>query len=82
MGGQACKVKIILNGGTIESEVHALCYQIQESDISDEVGYEIVEYLNHAENLIFGAKHIFLKSQGFNGPWPHSLSFKSDYKPD
>lgn len=74
MGGLPCKQKIILNGLTIQSELHALCYQVEQlKDLDDTTGYEIVGYLNHAENLVFAAKRAYLESQGFHGPWPKSL---------
>lgn len=76
MGGAGCKLKVILNGGTIQSELKMLCYQVQElTDLPDEVGYKMVEYLNHAEDLVFKAKRVFLESQSFKGPWPQSLTF-------
>lgn len=80
MGGQACATKIILNGDTIQSELKALCYQVQETreELPDDVGYRMVEYLNAAEDLVFKAKRAYLESQGFEGPWPHSLAIKSE----
>lgn len=83
MGGNPCRFKIILNGETIQSELRSLCYQVQEEgvEIDDAHSYEMVELLNHAENLVFKAKRAFLESQGFvgsdaQGGWPHSLDFK------
>jgi len=74
MGGLPCKEKIILNGRTIQSELNALCYQIEEAeDIDESSGYKMVEYLNHAEDVVFKAKRVWLESRGFKGPWPHSL---------
>lgn len=79
MGGLPCKEKIILNGGTIESEVHLLCYRIQDSgtvELTEEIGYEIVKHLNTAEDAVFKAKRAWLKSQGFDDPLPYSLTQK------
>lgn len=78
MGGRACDLKIILNGGTIQSELEQLCYLIQKAEepVPEEAGYKMVEYLNHAEDLVFKAKRAYLESQGFTGPFPHSLDFK------
>lgn len=78
MGGQSCKLKIILNGGTIENELHEICYNIQENDvvIPDDAGYKMVEYLNQAEDLIFKFKRAYLESQGFTGPFPHAMDYK------
>jgi hypothetical protein len=76
MGGTACKAKIILNGGMIQSAVHELCYQVQEvsyEQLPEKEGLEIVDLLNRAENLVFKAQKVFLESQGFTGPWPKSL---------
>lgn len=79
MGGAACKAKIILNGRTIQSELDALCYQIEElKDLDDATGYKMVHYLNAAEDLVFRAKRAYLESVGFDGPWPHSLSIGPD----
>ncbi len=87
MGGQACKEKIILNGGTIEFETSQLVRRVDHPDtkaLSDDDGYKMVELLNTAEDCIFKAKYIWLESQGFAGPWPHSLSdepYKSKIAP-
>lgn len=76
MGGESCRLKIILNGETIQNELHSICYQIQESDvvIPDDAGHKMVELLNEAEDLVFKAKRIYLESQGFKGPFPHALT--------
>lgn len=81
MGGNPCRYKILLNGGTIQSELHQLCYQVDDEALllPDDVGYKMVEYLNQAEDLVFKTKRLFLESQGFKGPWPHSLAEKGDY---
>lgn len=83
MGGNPCRFKIILNGETIQNELSSLCYQVQEEDvvIDDAHSYEMVELLNHAEDLVFQAKRVFLESQGFigskeQGGWPYSLTQK------
>lgn len=74
MGAGACKLKIILNGSTIQNELRDLCYEVKASDpIDDKIGYQMVELLNTAEDAVFQAKRLWLESQGFNGPWPHSL---------
>lgn len=80
MGALACKQKIIQNGGTIADELNRICYQIQEPEFvlfTDPQGYEMVRLLNDAEDLVFQFKRVFLESQGFDGPWPHSLESKS-----
>jgi len=76
MGGEACKAKIILNGGAIQDAAHRLCYQIEGVEAADfpyEQGLEMVDLLNRAENLVFKAQRVFLESQGFTGPWPKAL---------
>lgn len=78
MGGQSCKLKIILNGDTIQSELRSLCYEVKEHEIDDTAGYKMVDLLNKAEDLVFQAKRIWLESQGFTGPFPHSLKQKGD----
>lgn len=76
MGGQPCKAKALLNGRTIQSESGFLIEMLQgpDVDLPDVPGYEIVRHLNAAEDAVFKAKRIFLETQGFKGPWPHSLS--------
>lgn len=79
MGGLPCKEKIILNGGTIEGEVNLLCYRVQAPgtiELTEEQGYEIIKHLNTAEDEVFKAKAAWLRSQGFDGPLPHSLGGK------
>lgn len=78
MGGLPCKEKILLNGGDIRNTVEMLCYRIQEPgiELSEDVGYKIVELFNTAEDAVFRAKRIYLESQGFTGPWPHAMNYK------
>lgn len=84
MGGQPCRFKALMNGETIQGELNQLCYQIDDKDvvIDDASLYKIVEFLNHAEDLVFKAKRVFLESQGFHGTeeqggWPHALQVKT-----
>lgn len=80
MGGQSCKLKIILNGGTIYNEAELLCAQVQApgtTELTEDQGYEIIRHLNIAEDEVFKAKAAWLKSQEYDGPLPHSLAFKS-----
>lgn len=84
MGGQACRLKVILNGAIIQDTLERLCYEIKEPDslpIDDEYGYKMVELLNDAEDKVFKAVRLWLESQGFTGSaeqggWPHALDFK------
>lgn len=77
MGGQSCKLKVILNGGMVESAAANLCYMVDEipyESFPETDGLRVVALLNEAENAVFKAQRIMLESQGFKGPWPHSLS--------
>lgn len=77
MGGVACKTKVILNGGAIQDMAHRLCYEVEKvsgEDFPYKEGIEIVKLLNGAEDLVARAQRVFLESQGFQGPWPKSLS--------
>lgn len=83
MGGNPCRFKIILNGETIQNELHSICYQIQKEgvQIGDKSLYEIVYMLNEMEDLVFRIKRTLLESQGFTGTkeqggWPYSLTQK------
>lgn len=83
MGGNPCRLKAILNGETIKSEISRLVRDISDPTkaIDDEYLYRMVELLNHAEDLVFKAKRVFLESQGFHGTeeqggWPYSLTQK------
>jgi len=70
-------LKIILNGGVVESVAHKLCYAVEETPadaIDYDYGIKIVEQLNKAEDAMFAAQRLFLESQDFHGPWPKSLS--------
>lgn len=76
MGGLPCKEKILLNGATIYSETEMLCSRVQAPgtvELTEEQGYEIIRHLNTAEDEVFRAKALWLKSQGYDGPLPHSL---------
>lgn len=82
MGGRPCMEKIILNSGGIANQAILLNSRVQAPgiEISDDKGYEIVKHLNAAEDAVFQATRIFLESQGYDGPWPHSLTGgKHDY---
>lgn len=76
MGGLACREKIILNGATIYNETEMLCTRVQAPgtvELTESDGYDIIKYLNTAEDAIFKAKAVWLKTQGYDGPLPHSL---------
>lgn len=76
MGGPPCKAKALLNGLTIQNEVEALMFSIEQvtpDELYEKLWYAVVENLNYAEDAVFRAKRCFLETQGFNGPWPHSM---------
>lgn len=77
MGGQSCRLKIILNGGIVQSATEGLCYMVEEipyEDFPEDAGLKAVALLNEAEDAVFKAQRIILESQGFAGPWPHALT--------
>lgn len=79
MGGLPCAEKIILNGQTIYNETEMLCARVQAPgtvELTEAQGYEIIKHLNTAEDYIFRAKQAWLKSQGYDGPLPYSLTQK------
>ncbi len=78
MGGLPCKEKIILNGGDIGHFAEQLCYRIQAPgtvEINEDDGYAIIKHMNAAEDELCKAKAIWLKTQGYDGPLPHALSW-------
>lgn len=83
MGGGPCRAKALLNGLTIQNEVEGLTFAIQQVEPDEtnvKLWYAIVEHLNAAEDAVFKAKRCFLQTQGFDGPWPHSMG--GDYDDD
>jgi hypothetical protein len=79
MGGLPCKEKILLNGGTIASEAGMLLSRVAAPgtvELTEEDGYEIIKHLNTAEDAMFRAKRAWLKSQNYDGPLPHALTFR------
>lgn len=83
MGGMPCKAKALMNGLTIQNEVEALMFSIEQvtpNDADLKSWYAVVEHLNSAEDAVFRAKRCFLQTQGFDGPWPHSMG--GDYDDD
>lgn len=79
MGGTACKAKVILNGGAVESGAHNLCYLVDETDydaLTDEQWTSVIKHLNAAEESVNKAQRAFLDALGYAGPLPHSLTQK------
>lgn len=76
MGGLACKTKVVLNGGMVESGAHNLCYLVDETEydaLTDEQWTTVIKHLNAAEDSVGKAQRAFLEALGFTGPWPNSL---------
>ena len=73
----ACDAKIIINGDTAAKELEITCESIER--FLDKGGVfpdalKLVMKLNHIEDLVFKFKREVLEQQGFEGPWPHSLT--------
>lgn len=76
MGGQACKAKVILNGGAVEDLANRLCYLVDETgyeDLTEPQWTAVIRHLNAAEESMFSAQKEFLESLGFAGPFPKSM---------
>lgn len=77
MGGQSCKLKVILNGGMVESAASNLSYLVMETEyesLTDDQWSVIIKHLNAAEDSVFKAQRAYLDAMGFTGPYPKSLS--------
>ena len=78
MGGTPCRLKIIMNGARVALLSDVLGSHVSEEgvEIDDDYGYKIAEHLNAAEDSVNKATHAFLESQGYHGPYDHSLNFE------
>lgn len=76
MGASACKLKIILDGGSAAGYAQALCDATQNltdketSMLTDEVAYPIIKQLITAEQALEKAHDLFLDAVGYGGPRP------------
>lgn len=76
MGASACKLKIILDGGSAAGYAQALCNAAQNltdkeiSMLTDEVAYPIIKQLITAEQALEKAHNLFLDAVGYGGPRP------------
>lgn len=77
--GAAPCLKVILNGARVASNTDILVDQVREYEetISEEYALMMVAELNEAEDCVDRATRLFLESQNFSGPYPHSLDFKT-----
>lgn len=78
MGGQPCFYKQLMNGHRIAGNSQILADMIQKygAEISDDAAYKIIDLQNTAEDAIDRASTLFLEALGYDGPFPHALSFK------
>lgn len=84
MGGNPCRLKIIMNGEGIIQTTYGICEEITrrrdaQGDFSEdeyEKELKIVELFNEMENLADRAQRLLLESGHFYGPWPNRLKSK------
>jgi len=76
MGEQACKLKIILDGGSAAGYAQALCSAAmsmtdkQTTALTDEKAYPIINNLIKAEHALEEAHNGLLDVIGYDGPRP------------
>ena len=80
-GGQCpeCEAKVILNGGVAARVLDETCktiYRHIESGKHLDNQLELVEMANALEDQVFIFQRKVLESIGFQGPWPHALTFE------
>lgn len=71
------EIKIILNGGisgSVLSEICSVIYDFTESGGRFPDAPKLVKLANEIENRVFEFGKEVLRQQGFNGPWPKSMS--------
>lgn len=76
MGASACKLKIILDGGSAAGYAQALSSaalamtEKETSLLTDEAAYPIIKRLITAENALEEAHNLFLDAIKYSGPRP------------
>lgn len=73
MGEQACKLKIILDGGSAAGYAQAIVETVKLTDaevLSDAVAYPIIKRLIVAERALEEAHNLLLDAVGYDGPRP------------
>lgn len=73
MGDTACKLKIILDGGSAAGYAQALtdAAKVASDEVfTDEVAYPIIKHLITAENALEKAHNLLLDAVGYSGPRP------------
>ena len=69
--------KVILNGGIAARVLDETCQSIynfleEGGELTDPL--KLVKMANDIEDSVFKFSKEVLKQQGFDGPWPHSMS--------
>jgi len=76
MGGQSCKLKVILDGSNAGGLAEAICETTQNlSDeqaelLTDDVAYPIIKEIIKAEHSLKKAQDMLLDVVGYDGPRP------------
>lgn len=73
MGDSACKLKIILDGGSAAGYAQALTEAASAAPnelFTDEVAYPIIKHLINAEHALEKAHNLLLDAVGYDGPRP------------
>jgi hypothetical protein len=73
MGGQQCKLKIILDGGNAYQLIESLCETVTAADSSlftDENSYPLIEKLIKIEKQAVECQDMLLDIVGYDGPRP------------
>ena len=76
MGEQACKLKIILDGGSAAGYAQAIVGAAsaltdkEASALTDEVAYPIIDEMIKAEWALTKAHNMLLDAVGYDGPRP------------
>lgn len=75
----ACQTKIVIDGGLTGKVFEETCYGIKSflsAGGTFRDGSRVLAQLIKAENEAFKFMRIALEEMGYEGPWPHSLSFR------
>lgn len=72
--------KVILNGGIAARVLDETCESVYDflehgGKFDKTTLAQLVVKANEIEDLVFRFQRAVLEGQGFNGPWPHSLTF-------
>lgn len=73
MGGEQCKLKIILDSGSAAGYAQAVCDAtklVADKILTDAVAYPIINELIVAERALDKAHNLLLDAVGYDGPRP------------